>query len=532
MVKKFIILLLVMGWTIHASPVLITSPQSQATAGQFGSDADNLLSTRYYNYIDFNQFFSVVSYTAGVTGETFPAGRYSPAEAAKLGVAARFGDLYTALYYGGNAWEYLGFMSPGRSMFDYTVQDINGKTMKIYQGLPFLNENNVPRNYNETALLIGIADMGFRLSYVHTLQSVKLNEDFATGIGSHYEFYEYYKNSRFELGHINPGIAWGMARDLIPGKGIRPELKVDLDFFRNVMESEMYKKDYNTFPAEVLRETKGREIFRSQNTFSLGINAAAGGFTLRQKDGFRLGTDLEYGFNFSTPLGNEYSYPVAEDEFGEGTYRTKKLDPGYDFRTSGNVFNKINKTTHTVTPSMGVSWEGDNIKLSSRFGLGITIAEEKKEELTFRAGNIMETSGDGKYVKNNKSTDLSSFSFEPTLDLGMQWTIIPDTLFLNAGSKISFGNPYWVTEETKDYALGTLKKSSEKNIRNTEATTVSQTDGAKTVLSLGLTFRLYEHVEFQAVCGVISGQNNVNMFKFDAGDGFFNFANILLSVRF
>jgi len=61
-----IALLTVAGGSLYASPKLFLSPQKQATATQFWSNADLFLSPNGYTGVDFEKFFGAVSFQSDI----------------------------------------------------------------------------------------------------------------------------------------------------------------------------------------------------------------------------------------------------------------------------------------------------------------------------------------------------------------------------------------------------------------------------------------------------------------------------------
>ncbi|MCL2138541.1 MAG: hypothetical protein FWH41_03305, partial [Treponema sp.] len=465
-----VLLLLITGGNVFASPVLFSSPQNDATTGRIRSDADNFLSVRDYANLDFNKWFSVISFKNALATNFYTFAGISPSEMAQAGFATNFGKLYMALYYGGNAWKSFG----NANVFNYSEQNISGKNMRVYNNLPAFTFNRDLQLYNEAALLFGIGDlMGIRLAYAHSFQSVKVDNDFAVINGGSVSGYDYFKSYKEGVGNINPEISWGLAKELIPGRGIKPEVKVDLMFYKNYIQKEEYTDNTRT-------ETKGTEIVKSQNEVTLGITASLGGFTFARINDFSFGADMEYGFSLLIPFGNEYSYEDAT-----GKYQIAKFKGSGNKPDQGESYRETGMNQHIITPSFGASWQGNRLNISSRLGFEMTLRKNTLTDLRFKevddgTGN-MRPNTEGTLVKSNRDETTSFFAFAPVLGLGMQWGIVPNILFLNIGGEISFGIPYFWTQEQKTYNQGVEDKSRySKFKRNTANGTDTQTTGAST----------------------------------------------------
>ena len=486
-------LLLAAGGILYAAPELVTSPQKQVTATQFYSEGDFFINPRNYANMDFNKWFGLVSFDSAFM--------------AKLGFAMKIDGLYAAAYYGGNTWNI-----PNHK---YTEQEVDffstPKTMKIYDNLPEYTDMNPNNN---AALLIGVADMGFRLGYRSTHWSRKLNEDFLFE-----ETYDdpddptvpltrnvYYKSFLDENGVINPEIAWGMTRNIIEGRGIKPHMYISLEFNRDYQRFERYV----TSADEVTEE-----IGRSNNDFTLDVTAAVGGFSLISDDGFDFGVDLWYILGM-TMYNNDYNYTDSDGK--------NKIGNGLKGLYDGNSFTEISGNSHNVLPYVYASWEGEKLALAAELELGLEFGGSKKTPLALRlADGGISHDGTGTLVKDGTDTTTTSFAFAPVLSLGMQWAIVPQKFFLNAGGSLGFGKITFNTTESVIYEQGNEKeKSAVKAIEN-------QFDHASTSLSAGVTFNPTANLGFQASCG-LDTDNVVNVF--DAGKGLAVFSQILAMVKF
>jgi len=483
MAAAVIALLTVAGGSLYAEPNLFNSPQKQATATQFWSDADLFLSPYRYTDVEFEKWFGTVSFQS----DMFTT---SSTQMLQLGFATKLSGMYAAVYYGGNTL----------ALPEEIYREEDGK--RVYSQMPELFKPSINPPYNEGAVLIGFMDMGFRLSYVHTYRSIKLN-DFAGPSDN-------YKSYTDEKGSINPEIAWGMTKQLIPGKGIQPHVYIDLDFFRDYQ-----KQDIGS----------GDEIKHSNNEFTLGFTAKAGGFSLFEQNGFDFGVDLWYTLHWKA-FNNEYT-PKDYDDITDpgnpvwvprtGTIKTYNgvfhqveaaPDPAQDYYRTGYH-------DHLVTPYLYATWSGEKLSLSAEASIELGFTGEK--------GTQFNLNGD-KPVKNGFDFDAFTFSLVPNLDLGLQWAIVPDKFYLNAGTSIKFFE-FSVKTSAIDTYSNDIKGNTAKEIDKTFAE-------ALTKLMLGFTFNPTANVGVQAMSGVDFQTNSINLFDTTANSGLAVFSQIMVTLKF
>jgi len=483
MAAALIALLTVAGGSLYASPSLFNSPQKQATATQFWSDADLFLSPKSYTGVEFDKFFGAVSFQS----DMFTA---SPTQMMQLGFATQFGGLYTALYYGGNTFG---------AFPDEIYQEKDGKRIYPGPGLPSLFKNAMNHPHNEVAVLIGIADiMGFRISYVHSYRSRKLTDFYADG--------DLYDSFTDEYGSINPEIAWGMAKPFLDN-GIQPHVYVDLDFFRD-------NRKYDEGDGELIVKRKNGPNSpgtSSNNEFTLGFTAALGGFSLFEQNGFDFGIDLWYTLSLKT-FNNEYT-PDPDDP-SIVAYKGKYHQVG-NTPDSDNDYYRVGYNDHLVTPYLYASWSGGKLKLSAELGLGLGFTGEK--------GTQFDMTGNAP-VKDGFDFSAFTFSFNPNLDLGLQWAIVPDKFYLNVGSGIKFFDLAVKTSTIDTYDAGDKDGDPVKEVDKTFG-------GAVTSLMLGFTFNPTVNLGVQAMSGIDINTNNVNVFKTDA-TGLAVFSQIMVTLKF
>jgi len=193
-------------------------------------------------------------------------------------------------------------------------------------------------------------------------------------------------------------------------------------------------------------------------------------------------------------IDNEYSY------LDGAKYRIQKIK-GYN--TSGTL-TENSYVYNSLMPTLAGSWAKDNLTLRFQLRLPISLTNEEETGMDGTTGSLIK---DGSFAKT------SFFSFAPQLRLAARWIIIPQ-LALNAGGSIA------ALPITYQYIDG-------------DNYTVRETmyGGVQSRLSLGVTFNVIDKLSFDAVCGVDSVNNSINVFS-TGSNGLFYFSNILASLRF
>jgi len=473
-----VVLFVVSAGSLFAAPVFVTSPQRQATAGQFWDDADNFIDPRGWADMEFDNWFGMVSF-----GST---------QMARLGFASNFGGLYIALFYGGNAWNTMHSFNRENVTFFGTPT-----TMRVYSSMPrFSAGDSLPNN--NISLLVGVADMGFRLSYRGANWSRNINEDFESRDPFSPGFF---RNFREDRGSINTEFAWGMTRELLPGRGLRPHAYINVDFHRNYERFERYQTATSIVD----------QVTRSENSIDLGFTAIMGEFSIIRQDGFDFGVDLSYEFILSM-FNNDFNYMVGvEQRVGSGFSGTFSSTPFL-----ADDFEEINRHRHYLTPSFYAVWSGERMAVSAEFGLGMSFSSERTADMALVPNTDT--------LRNHGIERIENiFAVNPTLDVGIQWGIIPDRLFLNVGGSIGFGVVEFTNAEVVNYVDGIRDASS-------EITEVSRSfSEANTRLSAGFTFQMTPNIGVQAKSGIEIDGNIVSLFR---QDGFASFSEILVTLNF
>ena len=481
--KLFLLALLMMVisaagiWAQNLPASIWTSPQSTVTEGRYRSNADDFIRPDAYAGVKFNRWFGMISF---LWDENFSG-------IATLGYATKVSNVYLGGFYNGNLWA-------GAPANNYTSMEtfpvpnggVAGRPYNVYNYI-----NVVPANVNNIALIVGAADMGFRITYRTNHQS--FNE---SGIVTGNQLY---KNYKAEGGYIAPQIAWAMAKDLT-GNGIRPYATVDLVFNRDYLSTETSGPDSNGI--------EGVKIGRSSNHIDPSVGLGLGGYTFYNQDGFKASCDLDYVLTLNI-YDNEYSYEK------DGVYRTGTIKGTYSPASISLV--EKSYVSNQVTPSLSGSWSEDRLSLKFKLNLPLTIIS--------REDNQMDVNSSYNLVRQGANDSTFSFSFRPDVRLALQYKIIPGKLVLNAGARLQT-------------AAITLEKV-DRVIFNDDVKTSSQTIhqdswGSSFVsrFSLGPTFNLTDNVWIEAVTGVTNAYGNSGTIDVFAPGGLFSFGSILVALKF
>ena len=485
MKKIFLISILVLaaaGTTFAQSvPDGWESPTSAATGGLFSSNADDFINPSAYDGLEFEKFFAMTS--------------FENTNKVNLGFAVNAGSLYIGAYYGGNFWQ-------GRLGFPYTEQreswlGVPKDGVRVFtQANLEIDPDDLPEN--QLSLLIGVADMGFRISYYSQHQSYK-DENFKIGSGIGNDV-RYVKSGKTEAGLISPQFAWGMAKDLSEN-GIRPYVTVDLPFNRTYQKGEVY-----------ISNTEIEErVGTSANYLEPVIGVGLGGYTISSGENIEFSVDLDYAFTIKLAGNNEYNYTDSSGDTQVASFSGIN-DEDYKYETSYN--------NHFISPSIGGTLSKEKFEVSFRLYLNCEYENEQEIPLDFK-----EDTTNGTLVKTGVGTKDSTFKFYPEFALAAQWQIIPK-LALNIGGQIAFGAAYFSNQTFSVY-------DNDKEVSSSKL--ISSGFGAiENTLSLGVIFNMTDNLTFEASCGTGSGAsgNGIGVFDTTTDKGLFYFGGILASLKF
>jgi hypothetical protein len=463
-----------------------TSPQSSTTEGRYRSNADDFIRPDSYTGVKFDKWFGMTSFLW--------AGEENSGDAiATAGFAARISKVYIGALYTGNFWTNMQINNyTEREFAAAPAGGVDGKTYNDYSSISVSADPG-----NNFALLIGIADMGFRLTYRTNYQAFK-ESGIVTGN-------QLYKNYETDEGYIAPQIAWAMAKDLTKN-GIRPYAAVDLVFYREYKKTETSGADSNN--------NTGTRIVYSKNRFDPSLSVGLGGYTLYNKDGFKLSCDLDYALTLNF-YDNEFGYAEG------GVYKTGKIKG--TFSENGNLAEEFS-VSNLLTPSLSGSWSRDALALKFKLNLPL--------KLSGRESNLVDLNSENKLIYSGPSESTTTFTFQPDLRLAFQYKIIPNRLTLNTGARIQATAFTAETVEQKSYDnTGREVAGSKQKIHRDSVLNPATGTQFVSRFNIGPSFNFTENVWVEATTGVtkVFGEGAVDVF---APGGLLSFGSILVGLKF
>ena len=497
--KKIIILVImitVLTGSVFAQSLPTTSgipafasPQNTATQGRIRSAADDFIRPDAYHNVNFDNWFGIASFSSDIR--------------ATLGFATRFGKseegeeskkpVYMSFFYGGSAW----------ANFDInTKREAGGITYfpaAASTDLPVLS-SALP--YNQFAILLGAADMGFRLSFISTYKSIN-QKDF-THIDNTDPFnlnYVHYKKYQTGNGLNSIQLAWSMSKNLTK-VGIRPWAAFDLDFNYNFNKNQVY--DGNIAGNTI--------VSNSVNFIQPILQFGLGGIIVHNNKGWRTSIDMEYRMRLRLH-NNEFSY--THD--GRAYSQVAKIKG----RNRNGAIDEYFWMDHRIRPSISTQWNGEKLRLRSKLDLNFEFQSIDSTAKT--VGN------NGALISNGANTNEFTFRFNPDLALAAQWQMA-SKFFLNIGGRVNVSALNLTTTKGSAYTDDTKNN-------NSDYKTTSLSFGAvSNELTLGLTINATNNLFIEATCGVGS-DNIVNTFattKTSSGkpEGLLIFGGILLGLKF
>jgi hypothetical protein len=447
------------------------SPQSISTQGRYRSASDNYIRPDAFNGVSFKSYFLMTSFDA--------------ANRATIGFATKVNNLYIGVGYIGSFWA-------NYTVYDSTEIRINpwDTGFKTFPSYTTITPTGA-RPENRIALLFGLPDMGFRITYSTTYESFSEKDFIFDG--------DYYKSNKAAIGLISPQLAWSLTKDLTPN-GIRPWATFDLTFNRNYQRNEEYNSDGTT---------SGEQVINSQNNVTPVLNTGLGGYTFyRNESGFRASADLDYTLTI-TSYKNEYSY------FDGTNYKISTIKGLY----TGSALTEASSIQNLITPSVSGQWSGGNLALRFKLNLPVTLTNGKSTGMAINDENPL----NGSLEKHGNDSQSTAIEFAPNLRLAAQWKLLSN-LTLNAGGRITVNTISRTTTKSESYDQGVKQPDSVslKQIRKAFGSTANR-------LTAGVTFNATNNLTFEASSGVTIG--GVNVFSSEA-DGLLNFTRLLVSLRF
>ncbi|MDR0455062.1 MAG: hypothetical protein LBH20_00050 [Treponema sp.] len=490
-VFMFAVLVLMMAtagvWAQNLPANLWTSPQSTTTEGRYRSNADDFIRPDSYTGVKFDKWFGLVSFLWD--------GNYDAV--ATSGFATTVSNVYVGAFYSGNFWSSMPANNYSERSFSAGLAPAggaSGKTYNVYNNTPSV----APSSVNNTAVLVGIANMGFRLTYRTNHQS--FNERNIV-IGN-----RLYNNYQAENGYMAPQIAWAMAKDLT-GNGIRPYVTFDLVFNRDYQKVTTVGVD--------AAGVSGDNTVRSLNHIDPALGIGMGGFTFYNKDGFKGSFDVDYVLNLNI-YSNDYSYVQG------GVYKTSTIKGTFSPGTF--PFVEQSYISNSLTPSLSGSWSKDNLSLKFKLNLPLT--------LTNRDQNIMQLNASNKLVYNDTHDSISTFIFRPDIRLALQYKAIPNRLTISTGARIQATALTLETVDREYYNMGNKVASQSQKIHQNSYINIGSGTQFVSRFHIGPTFNFTENAWIEATTGVSNAYGNEETIDIFAPGGLFSFGSILVVLKF
>jgi len=465
-----------------------SSPQNIATEGRFRSDADDFIRVDAFTNLSFDNWFGMVSFNQDAQNRAI----------ATLGFATNVRNIYVAAFYNGNFWANAPVNNPIERQFGPGNAPAGGQPGVTHR--VFGHINVAPDPINNIALLIGVADMGFRLTYRTNHQSFRDSNIVIQGGTAAAPTFQLYRNFRAAQGHMAPQIAWGMARNLTEN-GIRPHAALDLEFNRHFsrMETAGPNADGNT----------GERVERSSNHFAPRLAVGSGSFTFFRNDG---GFSSSAYFDYELALriyNNEFSY-LDGNTFRIGQIRGTNI-PG--------TFPLVERSymSNTFIPAISGSWRQDRIALGFRLNLPLMFSSERSA--------IMGLSPSNDLINAGTSDSRTTFTFQPDLRLGLQYVLVPGRFTLNAGARIQTTAISLARIFREVYNEDGNRVYSERRHLDSYGGTFASN------FHIGLNFNFLENIWVEATTGISGAFGNQAIDIFMPG-GLFSFGRIMVGLRF
>jgi len=477
----------VMGaWAQNLPGNIWTSPQSTTTEGRYRSNADDFIRPDSYAGVKFNKWLGLVAFLMDGTNNQ---------GIATVGFGAKAGPVYIGAFYNGNFWA-------NAPVNNYTEQELNpapnggtlGRAYDVYNSISVGGEETNP--VNNAAVLIGAANMGFRLTFRTNYQRFKKSDIVFNN--------QLYNNYKAEYGYLAPQIAWAMAKDLTKN-GIRPYVTFDLLFDRDYLKTETTGLDGNGNIGEYI----GRSLNHMDPSLALGL----GGYTFYNKDGFKLSGDLDYVLTLKI-YDNEYSYVE------NGVYKTGKIKGTYS--PGSNPYVEDFFVSNLVTPSLSGSWSKDKLALKFKLNLPLTFSSRDQNSMALDASG-------SNLVYDGTSNSTFTFVFRPDIRLAMQYKLLSNRLTLNTGARLQATALTLETIDITAYNMGTEIYTRKQH----NDSTINRGSGTQFIsrFHIGVAFNFTENFWSEATTGVSNafGEGAIDVFK----DGsLFAFGSILVGLKF
>ena len=428
-----------------------SSNQRNATAGLFGTDVDNFMSTNFWSGVEFNNWFGFLHGRAtGVTAQPFVV---------DLGYATRFGEdgFFLGTRYIGNIVstnprQVTSIVTP---TYDLVSQQLVQTTTQTTTLQGWVN------NTNQFEALFGIGDMGIKVGYFqsvargtdpgHTTWTVDTLDGRLSHTGRVMEYDRV-------IAHRNPFVEWGM--NLGEGRTtIRPYAALLLGFHqdRNVFRTATYET-YNGILASARTETlvsgHSRGYFQPDITIGamfdlLRANEEPGSmrFWGQYRINFRVHNNDFDAFGISGSAGGPVTWTGSTSFFQDSVTQTifdRSTTLGFEDTT------RVNQTLTLGYRFIAGPEDGFRIGFSAAAPMSLNIYNRDNYSET-RTINTTTDHGAFGLVTETRTTartnaglvEETTFEFAPQLAIGATLPLIAGRFTVNAGfaaRPFAFGN--------------------------------------------------------------------------------------------
>jgi len=411
-----------------------SSNTAKSTAGVFGNDIDNFMSTTDYGSVEFDKGFVFLGLDSNTDLD--------------LGYAARLGSFYLGTWYEGSILDGSSTdtitIETEPNVIDFVVIDESKTTTQTL--------NDTTNTKNKGAVLFGIANMGFKLGVEQnatvkkTTVSPILKEEYIASTGTYTK--TEYTDTDFYSGKVKPYLDFGMNLDL-GSMLLKPRAGFGVEFY-----------SFKTGDTKnVTVSTKGSKLNLDQNTqiYSyIGLNPSLGASLVLPKDNgsvavFSLGYGLNlpiYTTKYTDKTGSDASakgvvtnntYTVTTTETLSENTVTTKWNSTIDEKSavSNNIYLGA-KYTFKPTDRLSLGYGGnlrfeiDNTTSSeTTYDYKETVTASKKQDPAESSTETIDT------VRPGNTVEKAEFSISPSANVGMQYQIVPQKFILNSGVKVS-----------------------------------------------------------------------------------------------
>lgn len=414
-----------------------SSNTAKSTAGVFGNDIDNFMSTTEYGRVEFDKGFIFLGLDSNTNLD--------------LGYATRLGSFYLGTWYEGSILDGSSTdtitIETEPNVIDFVVIDESKTTTQTL--------NDTTNTKNKGAVLFGIANMGFKLGVEQnatvkkTTVSPILKEEYIASTGTYTK--TEYTDTDFYSGKVKPYLDFGMNLDL-GSMLLKPRAGFGVEFY-----------SFKTGDTKnVTVSTKGSKLNLDQNTqiYSyndsyIGLNPSLGASLVFAKDN---GSELvlDAGYRLELPLYNS-TYTDAsgsEQKIKGSASATRTITTKETLNSTSTTINWSASTTEKSFMennfNLGASYTlnpAERLSLGFGGGLDVSLENEKTIKTTYNTTKIVVDSKSQnptgssvtttEIVTPGNTTEVATLGLTPTARLGMQYQIVPQKFILNSGVKVS-----------------------------------------------------------------------------------------------